>query len=153
MDHIHKETMSQKSDSEEEQAVEAATQPSSGWFGSYWGGASSKAQEPASKKKAASKMEKAATEAKEEVPKPSYDLNVIYMSQVSNILIKVFRVAKLQQVQSNNKHSIFKIYDDNIFLAYDKHIYLFNGSTQEGENLSTIIDISRLEHVFKELRL
>ena len=75
------------------------------------------------------------------------------MSQVSNILIKVFRVAKLQQVQSNNKHSIFKIYDDNIFLAYDKHIYLFNGSTQEGENLSTIIDISRLEHVFKELRL
>lgn len=52
------------SDSEEELTDEAVTQSSSGWFGSYWGGAGSKGQEPASKKKPASKMEKANTEAK-----------------------------------------------------------------------------------------
>ena len=64
MDHIHKELISQMSDSEEELTDEAVTQSSSGWFGSYWGGAGSKGQEPASKKKPASKMEKANTEAK-----------------------------------------------------------------------------------------
>jgi hypothetical protein len=53
--------------------------------------------------------------------KPESDVNVIYMSQFGNLLIKVFKISKLQKIKElQNYSAIFEIYEDSIFVGFGK---------------------------------
>ena len=119
MDHIHKQ-LSENSSSDEDEP-EPSKNANSSWLYGYWSTpqATEKKQKKEKKEKKSNKnAEKAGV----------LDVDVVYMSQVSNLLIKVFRVQKLQNQKEPN-FGIFRIYDDNIFVGGDQKIYLFNLTT------------------------
>ena len=50
------------------------------------------------------------------------------------------------------ERTIFRVFEDNIFVAFGQKIHLFNLSTQEGESISTVLDISKIKNIFADLR-
>ena len=120
MDHIHKQ-LSENSSSDDEDEPQPSNKGNSSWLYGYW------STPQATEKK--QRKEKKENKKKKNAEKTAVlDVDVVYMSQVSNLLIKVFRVQKLQNQKEQN-FGIFRIYDDNIFVGSDQKIYLFNLTT------------------------
>jgi hypothetical protein len=68
----------------------------------------------------------------------------------------VFRINKLKRerraIKNTPEKTIYRVFEDNIFIAFGQKIYLFNLSTQEGESISTLLDVSKIKNLYTEIR-